>query len=99
MDTIRKWLREDIGVPIEDGQDMGMLFANGVAFARILHHYGLQPDLAEFTSGHSPEVQRRNFQRLHATFLSLNIPFGPRLAHQIMTQEPGAAEAVVHRLK
>lgn len=47
----------------------------------------------------APQIKLMNFQRLQPTFRSLNIRFDSHMANQLMTEEPGAAAALLGRLK
>ena len=82
MDAIFTWLHEEIGLqPL--GPDVERECANGFLFGRILHHYGLQPDLPSFINKSAPDAKFSNFQRLEPVFRALNIKFNSHIANQV----------------
>ena len=98
MDTIVNWLQEDLRVgPLE--YDIEKECSNGVLLGRILSQYGLQTDLGNFSTKHTPDAKLSNFKRLEPVFRSLNIRFDSHIASQLMTEEQGIALKFLQQLK
>jgi hypothetical protein len=93
-----RWIRDDIGIP-QVSSDLEKECANGFVIGKILHKYGLFPELDKLQNKATPEIKLSNFQRLLPAMRALNIRFNSQLANELMTEERGAALNILMQLK
>ncbi|TKC50346.1 hypothetical protein EI555_002007, partial [Monodon monoceros] len=73
-------------------------FSNGYLIGEVLHKFALQDDFAEFSESRISSAKLNNFSRLEPTLHLLGVQFDQNVAHNIITEKPGAATKLLYQL-
>uniref|UniRef100_M3YUE4 Sperm flagellar 2 n=1 Tax=Mustela putorius furo TaxID=9669 RepID=M3YUE4_MUSPF len=73
-------------------------FSNGYLIGEILHKFELQGDFSEFSESRVSNAKLNNFSRLEPTLHLLGVQFDQNVAHNIITEKPGAATKLLYQL-
>ncbi|KAB1281589.1 Sperm flagellar protein 2, partial [Camelus dromedarius] len=73
-------------------------FSNGYLIGEVLHKFELQDDFAEFSESRISTAKLNNFSRLEPTLHLLGVQFDQNVAHNIITEKPGAATKLLYQL-
>uniref|UniRef100_A0A452U9L0 Sperm flagellar 2 n=1 Tax=Ursus maritimus TaxID=29073 RepID=A0A452U9L0_URSMA len=73
-------------------------FSSGYLIGEILHKFELQGDFSEFSESRVSNAKLNNFSRLEPTLHLLGVQFDQNVAHNIITEKPGAATKLLYQL-
>uniref|UniRef100_A0A8C4PPW5 Sperm flagellar 2 n=1 Tax=Equus asinus asinus TaxID=83772 RepID=A0A8C4PPW5_EQUAS len=73
-------------------------FSSGYLIGEVLHKFELQDDFSKFTESRVSSSKLNNFSRLEPTLHLLGVQFDQNVAHNIITEKPGAATKLLYQL-
>ncbi|XP_052515061.1 sperm flagellar protein 2 [Budorcas taxicolor] len=73
-------------------------FSSGYLIGEVLHKFALQDDFADFSESRISSAKLNNFSRLEPTLHLLGVQFDQNVAHNIITEKPGAATKLLYQL-
>ncbi|XP_059863060.1 sperm flagellar protein 2 [Delphinus delphis] len=94
-----QWLNQELKVSqTVSPKSFAKAFSNGYLIGEVLHKFALQDDFAEFSESRISSAKLNNFSRLEPTLHLLGVQFDQNLAHDIITEKPGAATKLLYQL-
>uniref|UniRef100_A0A8C7A6Z0 Sperm flagellar 2 n=1 Tax=Neovison vison TaxID=452646 RepID=A0A8C7A6Z0_NEOVI len=94
-----QWLNQEVKVSqTVSPKSFAKAFSNGYLIGEILHKFELQGDFSEFSESRVSNAKLNNFSRLEPTLQLLGVQFDQNVAHNIITEKPGAATKLLYQL-
>ncbi|XP_032193510.1 sperm flagellar protein 2 isoform X3 [Mustela erminea] len=94
-----QWLNQEVKVSqTVSPKSFAKAFSNGYLIGEILHKFELQGDFSEFSESRVSNAKLNNFSRLEPTLHLLGVQFDQNVAHNIITEKPGAATKLLYQL-
>ncbi|XP_065729297.1 sperm flagellar protein 2 [Phocoena phocoena] len=94
-----QWLNQELKVSqTVSPKSFAKAFSNGYLIGEVLHKFALQDDFAEFSESRMSSAKLNNFSRLEPTLHLLGVQFDQNVAHNIITEKPGAATKLLYQL-
>ncbi|XP_026948424.1 sperm flagellar protein 2-like isoform X1 [Sagmatias obliquidens] len=94
-----QWLNQELKVSqTVSPKSFAKAFSNGYLIGEVLHKFALQDDFAEFSESRISSAKLNNFSRLEPTLHLLGVQFDQNVAHDIITEKPGAATKLLYQL-
>uniref|UniRef100_A0A8C6AMK2 Sperm flagellar 2 n=1 Tax=Monodon monoceros TaxID=40151 RepID=A0A8C6AMK2_MONMO len=94
-----QWLNQELKVSqTVSPKSFAKAFSNGYLIGEVLHKFALQDDFAEFSESRISSAKLNNFSRLEPTLHLLGVQFDQNVAHNIITEKPGAATKLLYQL-
>nr|XP_031532572.1 sperm flagellar protein 2 isoform X2 [Vicugna pacos] len=94
-----QWLNQELKVSqTVSPKSFAKAFSNGYLIGEVLHKFELQDDFAEFSESRISTAKLNNFSRLEPTLHLLGLQFDQNVAHNIITEKPGAATKLLYQL-
>ncbi|XP_031299767.1 sperm flagellar protein 2-like isoform X1 [Camelus dromedarius] len=94
-----QWLNQELKVSqTVSPKSFAKAFSNGYLIGEVLHKFELQDDFAEFSESRISTAKLNNFSRLEPTLHLLGVQFDQNVAHNIITEKPGAATKLLYQL-
>ncbi|XP_057565120.1 sperm flagellar protein 2 [Hippopotamus amphibius kiboko] len=94
-----QWLNQELKVSqTVSPKSFAKAFSNGYLIGEVLHKFELQDDFAEFSESRVSSAKLNNFSRLEPTLHLLGVQFDQNVAHNIITEKPGAATKLLYQL-
>ncbi|XP_059947612.1 sperm flagellar protein 2 [Mesoplodon densirostris] len=94
-----QWLNQELKVSqTVSPKSFAKSFSNGYLIGEVLHKFALQDDFAEFSESRISSAKLNNFSRLEPTLHLLGVQFDQNVAHNIITEKPGAATKLLYQL-
>ncbi|KAB0369644.1 hypothetical protein FD755_018637 [Muntiacus reevesi] len=90
------WIRDRIRVSCP--KSFAKAFSSGYLIGEVLHKFALQDDFADFSESRISSAKLNNFSRLEPTLHLLGVQFDQNVAHNIITEKPGAATKLLYQL-
>uniref|UniRef100_A0A452U9J2 Sperm flagellar 2 n=1 Tax=Ursus maritimus TaxID=29073 RepID=A0A452U9J2_URSMA len=94
-----QWLNQEVKVSqTVSPKSFAKAFSSGYLIGEILHKFELQGDFSEFSESRVSNAKLNNFSRLEPTLHLLGVQFDQNVAHNIITEKPGAATKLLYQL-
>ncbi|XP_077922755.1 sperm flagellar protein 2 isoform X1 [Halichoerus grypus] len=94
-----QWLNQEVKVSqTVSPKSFAKSFSSGYLIGEILHKFELQGDFSEFSESRVSNAKLNNFSRLEPTLHLLGVQFDQNVAHNIITEKPGAATKLLYQL-
>ncbi|XP_053454848.1 sperm flagellar protein 2 [Nycticebus coucang] len=94
-----QWLNQELKLSrIVSPKSFAKAFSNGYLIGEVLHKFELQDDFSEFLESRVSGAKLNNFSRLEPTLHLLGVQFDQNVAHNIITEKPGAATKLLYQL-
>ncbi|XP_014637069.1 PREDICTED: sperm flagellar protein 2 isoform X2 [Ceratotherium simum simum] len=94
-----QWLNQELKVSqTVSPKSFAKAFSSGYLIGEVLHKFELQDDFSEFSDSRVSSAKLNNFSRLEPTLRLLGVQFDQNVAHNIITEKPGAATKLLYQL-
>ncbi|KAF4024459.1 hypothetical protein G4228_016278 [Cervus hanglu yarkandensis] len=94
-----QWLNQELKVSqTVSPKSFAKAFSSGYLIGEVLHKFALQDDFADFSESRISSAKLNNFSRLEPTLHLLGVQFDQNVAHNIITEKPGAATKLLYQL-
>ncbi|XP_070213755.1 sperm flagellar protein 2 isoform X3 [Bos mutus] len=94
-----QWLNQELKVSqTVSPKSFAKAFSSGYLIGEVLHKFALQDDFADFSESRISSAKLNNFSRLEPTLHLLGVQFDQNVAHNIITEKPGAAMKLLYQL-
>uniref|UniRef100_A0A8C6DYS5 Sperm flagellar 2 n=2 Tax=Moschus TaxID=68410 RepID=A0A8C6DYS5_MOSMO len=94
-----QWLNQELKVSqTVSPKSFAKAFSSGYLIGEVLHKFSLQDDFADFSESRISSARLNNFSRLEPTLHLLGVQFDQNVAHNIITEKPGAAMKLLYQL-
>ncbi|XP_042089813.1 sperm flagellar protein 2 isoform X2 [Ovis aries] len=94
-----QWLNQELKVSqTVSPKSFAKAFSSGYLIGEVLHKFALQDDFADFSESRISSARLNNFSRLEPTLHLLGVQFDQNVAHNIITEKPGAATKLLYQL-
>ncbi|XP_070102040.1 sperm flagellar protein 2 isoform X15 [Equus caballus] len=94
-----QWLNQEVKVSqTVSPKSFAKAFSSGYLIGEVLHKFELQDDFSKFTESRVSSSKLNNFSRLEPTLHLLGVQFDQNVAHNIITEKPGAATKLLYQL-
>ncbi|XP_073093323.1 sperm flagellar protein 2 isoform X7 [Manis javanica] len=94
-----QWLNQELKVSqTVSPKSFAKIFSSGYLIGEVLHKFELQDDFSEFSESRVSTAKLNNFSRLEPTLNLLGVQFDQNVAHDIITEKPGAATKLLYQL-
>ncbi|XP_040118250.1 sperm flagellar protein 2 isoform X1 [Oryx dammah] len=94
-----RWLNQELKVSqTVSPKSFAKAFSSGYLIGEVLHKFALQDDFADFSESRISSAKLNNFSRLEPTLHLLGVQFDQNVAHNIITEKPGAATKLLYQL-